>query len=70
MTYEIKPTGKFKKDLKTVAKRGYDIRLITHVIKQLAAGNQLPEKYRDHPLSGNWIKHRECHIRECKKFCV
>lgn len=23
----------------------------------------LEKKYKDHPLNGNWIKRRECHIR-------
>lgn len=25
-------------------------------------GESLPEKFRDHALSGNWHGHRECHI--------
>jgi mRNA interferase YafQ len=29
----------------------------------LAEDNPLPEKYRDHGLSGNWIGHRECHLK-------
>ena len=60
--YEVKPTSRFKKDLRLVAKRGYDISLITEVIKLLAKGQQLPAKYCDHALSGRWIGHRDCHI--------
>lgn len=60
--YEIKPTGKFKRDLKTIVKRGYNISLLTEVIEMLALGKPLPEKQKDHSLSGNWAKHRECHI--------
>ena len=60
--YTVKPSGRFKKDLKVVAKRGYNINLLTEVIKILAAGSPLPEKYKDHALTGNWATYRECHI--------
>jgi len=33
------------------------------VVEILLAGKQLPEKYQEHSLSGNWIEHRECHIQ-------
>lgn len=32
------------------------------VISKLAMGIPLPEKNRDHDLSGNWVGYRECHI--------
>lgn len=60
--YTVKPSSRFKKDLKVVVKRGYDINLITNVIKLLSTGSPLPEKYKDHALTGNWINYRECHI--------
>lgn len=60
--YAIKPTAKFQKDLKRIQRRGYDLSLLTEVIKTLAAGEQLPEKNRDHALSGNFTGCRECHI--------
>ena len=50
--YNIRPTTKFQKDLKRVKKRGFDISLLTDIIKKLAAGEPLPEKNRDHQLSG------------------
>ncbi len=62
MTYTIRPTFRFQKDLKRVQKRGYDISLITDIIKKLANGEQLPEKNRDHNLSGDYSGCRECHI--------
>ena len=62
MKYTIKATTKFQKDLKRVQKRGYDISLITDIIKKLANGEQLPEKNKDHALSGNFTGCRECHI--------
>lgn len=44
--YNIRPTTKFQKDLKRVKKRGFDISLLTDIIKKLAAGEPLPEKNR------------------------
>lgn len=60
--YSIRPTTKFQKDLKRAEKRGYNISLLTDIIKKLASGESLPEKNKDHPLSGNYIGCRECHI--------
>lgn len=60
--YTVKPTARFQKDLKLAAKRGYQIDLLTTVIKKLAAGEKLAESYKDHQLKGGYIKCRECHI--------
>ena len=60
--YRIRPTVKFQKDLKRIKKRGYDLSLITAILKKLAAGEPLPEKNRDHQLTGNYVGCRECHI--------
>ena len=62
MSFTVKPTTRFGKDLKRIQKRGYDISCLTAVIKLLAAGETLPEVYRDHSLSGNYADCRECHI--------
>lgn len=43
-------------------KRGYNIALLTDIIKKLANGEQLPEKNRDHALVGDFIGCRECHV--------
>ncbi|RRK36986.1 type II toxin-antitoxin system YafQ family toxin [Schaedlerella arabinosiphila] len=60
--YTVKPTTQFKKDYKLAMRRGLDIRLLEGVIADLAMGITLPEKNRDHALSGNWAGHRECHV--------
>ena len=60
--YRIVQTGKFKKDLKTAIKRGYNITLLEVVIDILATGQELPAKYKDHRLIGNYKGCRECHI--------
>lgn len=43
-------------------KRGYRMELLESVVDTLASGEALDEKYRDHPLSGNYAGCRECHI--------
>ncbi len=58
----LHPTSKFKKDLKRIKKRGYDISKLDKVIIMLLNQKELPETYLDHPLSGNYIGFRECHI--------
>jgi len=60
--YTVKPTTKFQKDLKRVDKRGYNINLLTEVIKKLAAGEALDVSYNDHPLKGQYKGCQECHI--------
>lgn len=61
--YEIKHTTQFKKDYMLAKRRGLDIDLLKEVIVKLANGEPLDPKHKDHPLSGNWIGHRECHIQ-------
>jgi mRNA interferase YafQ len=60
--YVVKPTSQFKRDLKGAKKRGYNIDLITDVIKKLAQGEELPPENKEHQLSGKLAKYRECHI--------
>ncbi|WP_314905237.1 type II toxin-antitoxin system YafQ family toxin [Selenomonas artemidis] len=62
MKYTIRPTSRFQKDLKRIAKRGYDTELLSAVIKKLANGEPLEQKHHDHMLTGNYIGCRECHI--------
>lgn len=58
----IKFHSSFKKDYKRVVKRGYNVKLMEDVINKLAKQEQLPEKNRDHALSGDYMGLRECHI--------
>ena len=62
MSRDIIWTSKFKKDYKTIIKRNLDINLLDEVIRILACGDELPQQYKDHSLSGNWKGFRECHI--------
>lgn len=60
--YRLETTGQFRKDYKRAYKRGYNMALLETVVEILANGKTLPEKYKDHALSGNWSGKRECHI--------
>ena len=60
--YTVKTTSQFKKDYKLAMKRNLNISLLKEVVTLLSMGEKLPEKYRDHALTGNWLGHRECHI--------
>lgn len=60
--YIVKSTTQFKKDYKLAMRRGLKIELLEDVIAVLAMGESLPEKHKDHVLTGNWAGHRECHV--------
>ena len=61
--YEIKNTTQFKKDYKLAKRRGLNLDLLKDIVTKLANGKSLEAKYKDHPLSGDWAGHRECHIQ-------
>ena len=60
--YEIRPTKRFQRDVKRIQKRGYDMSLLSDILKKLANGEPLPPKNRDHQLTGDFTGCRECHI--------
>ena len=35
---------------------------LRQLILLLIEGNPLPPRYKDHPPSGDWERHRHCHI--------
>jgi mRNA interferase YafQ len=62
----ISRTSRFKKDYNREAKGQHRATLdadLLAVVSLLAADNPLPEKLRDHPLTGEWADHRDCHIK-------
>ena len=63
MKRDIVWTTKFKKDYKLAMKRHMDIGLLDDIIRALSRGEKLPEKNKDHELTGDWVGHRECHIQ-------
>ena len=59
---KIKYHSKFKKDIKIIKKRNYDLSKLEKVIEILAEEKNLPAKYKDHSLTGIYRDFRECHI--------
>lgn len=62
----IRRTARFKKDYKRESKgrhRRYLDGELLRVVKSIAADEPLAARFMDHPLSGEWSDHRDCHIR-------
>ena len=59
---QLVTTTKFRKDYKRIKKRGYDLSLLQDVLDALLRQESLDQKYKDHPLTGNYKGFRECHI--------
>ena len=49
----VKYSNLFKRDYKLMKKRGLNMQLLHEVVEMLANNKPLPEKYREHFLSGN-----------------
>lgn len=60
---KIELTNAIKKDLKKYKHQKEVLLELQEIIELLATRRKLPTKYRDHNLTGNWIHHRECHVR-------
>ena len=59
---ELVLSTKFKKQYKRMIKRNVDITKLDFVINLLLNNQVLLEKYKDHPLIGNYVGFRDCHI--------
>ena len=62
----IEQTGQFKRDFKREAKGAHRRTLDSDflaVLGQLVIDQPLAERHRDHPLTGEWKDHRDCHVR-------
>jgi mRNA interferase YafQ len=62
----ISRTAKFKKDYKRESKGHHRATLdadLLAAVSLLATDQSLPEKFHDHPLSGEHTNHRECHLK-------
>ncbi len=55
-------TKRFSKDVELARRRGKNLAKLKEVIACLLEEEQLPSKYRDHSLTGNYANRRECHI--------
>ena len=59
--YSIFRATSFKRDYKKLTI--IEQEALKDVIKILANGDRLDEKYKDHKLMGNYLGCRECHIK-------
>lgn len=53
---------KFKKDYKKVERQGKDLKKLKRIMVQLAKEEPLEPKHKDHYLTGNYKRRKECHI--------
>ena len=62
----VKYTNRFKRDYRREQSGQHGTkpdRLLMEVVNMLADDRPLPRRNFDHPLSGEWSDHRDCHIR-------
>jgi mRNA interferase YafQ len=62
---EIKYTTRFQRDYKREKSGRHNKKLdglLMAVVNLLAADRPLPRRNFDHPLSGQWRDHRDCHL--------
>lgn len=52
----------FERDLRLQQRRGKDLARLKEVVAALINEEVLAERYRDHPLRGNFKNRHECHI--------
>ena len=63
---EVKYTTRFQRDYKREKSGRHGKKLdalLMEVVNLLASDKPLPRRNFDHPLSGEWNDHRDCHIR-------
>ena len=60
---QIQNRTRFNRDVRRARKQGKNIARLFEVVHRIAAGEILPENFRDHALTGDWIGHREWSYR-------
>ena len=62
----VKYTARFRRDYRREKSGRHGNKLdapLMEVVNLLAADTPLPRRKFDHPLSGEWSDHRDCHVR-------
>ena len=59
---EIDYTKKFLKDAQRLERRGKNMDRLGHVVTLLSEQENIPPRYHNHKLSGNWQDYWELHI--------
>ena len=60
--YAIKPSNRYARDVRRLAKAGYDLDRLEETVEILASGERLPDRFNDHEMKGDLKGIRECHI--------
>lgn len=58
----FRATRQFERDYKLIVKQGKDLTKLKRVMNKLVSEEPLEIKHHDHPLTGNWKGHRDCHL--------
>jgi mRNA interferase YafQ len=61
--FSFRFTNQFKKDLKLMEKRRYNLGDIYDILIKIIWEETLPEHCREHGLSGNYSGYTECHVK-------
>ena len=62
----VKYTSRFRRDYRREKSGRHSKRLdaaLLETVTMLVTDEPLPRRYFDHPLTGDWNDHRDCHIR-------
>lgn len=59
----VEYTNQFKRDFKLIKRRQLDIELLTKVMELIEYEKPLSPRLKDHLLTGNWVGHRELHLK-------
>ena len=58
----LETSTRYRKDRKLMKRQGKNLSLLDAVIVKLQNKETLDVRHKDHPLSGNYVRLRECHI--------
>ncbi len=60
--FELRPTTKYRRDVRRLQKRGYDLGRLDAVHTLLIETGTLPDQHRPHPLRGDYVNCIDAHI--------
>lgn len=55
-------TNHFKRDIRLLQRKGYDMILMKEAVKNLEENGRLPNEYRPHKLAGDYFGYWEAHL--------
>jgi mRNA interferase YafQ len=54
---------RFHRDVKLAQKRGRNMDRLKELLSLLIAGDDLPQRFKDHALKNDWAGYRDAHIQ-------